>query len=179
MERYNRSYKEECLLYDHPTTLEETIDKTMSYWRHYLYERPHQGRSCGNRPPMVAFPELPPRPPVPERVDPDRWIAKVAGQQFVRRVRKDTSISVDDDRYYVSRESIGRELTIGVESATKALVARYEGAEIKRWPLKNAGFPSMAFDAYVEWIAEQARTERMRAHHTSIGGGPTQLSLSF
>ena len=40
---------------------------------------PNQARSCGNRPPRVAFPALPPRPAVPAEVDPDGWLRLVDG----------------------------------------------------------------------------------------------------
>jgi hypothetical protein len=42
--------------------------------QHDHTERPHQGRSCHHRPPALAFPQLPLRPPLPARLDPDRWL---------------------------------------------------------------------------------------------------------
>ncbi|MFL5664012.1 MAG: hypothetical protein ACJ8BW_22120 [Ktedonobacteraceae bacterium] len=35
---------------------------TEAFLQHYNEERPHQGRTCGNVPPRVAFPTLPPLP---------------------------------------------------------------------------------------------------------------------
>ncbi|HEY6406624.1 MAG TPA: integrase core domain-containing protein, partial [Ktedonobacteraceae bacterium] len=58
-----RSYQEECLALQRPHTLEEVQAVTQQFEHHYNYERPHQGLSCGNRPPRTAFPRLPTLPP--------------------------------------------------------------------------------------------------------------------
>ena len=46
-------------------------------------------RACGNVPPRVAFPSLPTLPALPERVDPDRWLAIFDHQAYLRRVGRD------------------------------------------------------------------------------------------
>ncbi len=71
VERYHRSYTAECLRVDRPSTIAAVREATASYQEHYNHESPNQERSCGNRPPRVAFPVLPARPPVPLVVDPD------------------------------------------------------------------------------------------------------------
>jgi transposase InsO family protein len=63
VERYHRTYKEECLLVYRPGTLEEARDVTETFVQHYNTERPHQGHSCGNQPPRLAHPVLPRFPP--------------------------------------------------------------------------------------------------------------------
>src|SRR5260370_20862880 len=55
VERFNRSYKEECLLVDRPRTLEQAQEATANFCDHYNRERPNQAISCGNRPPLLAF----------------------------------------------------------------------------------------------------------------------------
>ena len=59
VERYHRTFQEECLAVQRPLTLEQVREVTAQFEQHYNYERPHQGLSCGNRPPRVAFPTLP------------------------------------------------------------------------------------------------------------------------
>src|SRR6266702_3315077 len=72
VERYHRSYNQECLQIHRPTTLQEVREVTEQFMQHYNHERPHQGRSCKDQPPRVAFATLPKLPPVPETIDPDR-----------------------------------------------------------------------------------------------------------
>jgi transposase InsO family protein len=71
VERYHRSYGEEYLEVERPSSLEQVETVTARYQQHYNYERPHQGLSCDNLPPLVAFPNIAPRPPVPALVDVD------------------------------------------------------------------------------------------------------------
>lgn len=42
-----------------PQTLEDVKRVTEAYQYHYNYQRPHQGRACGNRPPRQVFATLP------------------------------------------------------------------------------------------------------------------------
>lgn len=62
VERYHRSYNQECLQIHRPATLEEVRAVTEHFLQHSNTERPHQGRSCENRPPRVAHPALPQLP---------------------------------------------------------------------------------------------------------------------
>jgi transposase InsO family protein len=49
VERYHRSYKEECLNVHWPESLEEVKRVTEEFQQHYNHQRPHQGRACGNQ----------------------------------------------------------------------------------------------------------------------------------
>ncbi len=66
-----REYRQRLL----PGSLEAPCASLPLFQHQYNTERPHQGRSCGHRPPAVAHPQLPVRPRLPARVDPDRWLA--------------------------------------------------------------------------------------------------------
>ncbi len=61
-QRYHRTYGQECLQLHRPSTLQEVREVTEAFLKHSNEERPHQGRTCGNVPPRVAFPTLPPLP---------------------------------------------------------------------------------------------------------------------
>jgi len=95
VERLIKTYQTECVLVEHPDTEEAAREVTEAFLRHSHAQRPQQGRGLGNRPPLVAFPTLPTRPPLPERVDPDRWLASIHGQAFVRTVQSNGSVVVD------------------------------------------------------------------------------------
>lgn len=74
VERYHRTFEYECLRIYHPHDLETATAVTAAYQRFYNEERPHQGLSCANLPPRMAFPTLPALPPTPPLVDADRWL---------------------------------------------------------------------------------------------------------
>jgi hypothetical protein len=96
VERYHRSYDRECLKVERPGTLEDVRHVTATSKEHDNWERPNQAGSCGNRPPRVAFPDVPARPPIPLLVDPDAWLHTVDGRSSVRKVRENGTVLVDD-----------------------------------------------------------------------------------
>ncbi len=106
VERYHRSYQEECLAVQRPGTLQEVREVTRQFVQHYNWQRPHQGLSCGNRPPQL--------PPVPDVVDPDRWLRVNDGLHLVRLVRRDGTVRVDLKSYYVGRALAGQHVVSGL-----------------------------------------------------------------
>lgn len=96
VERYHRTFAEECLPVYRPTDLDQVRTLTAPFQQYYNEERPHQGEACANHPPRVAFPDLPRRPWVPAHIDPDRWLVGVHdGHCFARRVGRDGRIQGD------------------------------------------------------------------------------------
>jgi transposase InsO family protein len=111
VERTHRAYEEACLRIFQPTDLGQVREVTDRFRQHYNEERPHQGQACGNQPPRVALaartPPIPPRPPVPAVVDPDRWVAALDGRRYVRKVTTGTRVTVDGVPYYLARTRVG------------------------------------------------------------------------
>jgi transposase InsO family protein len=54
VERFHRTFEEECLRVHRPATLEAAREVTAAFREHYNEERPNQARSCRNQPPRVA-----------------------------------------------------------------------------------------------------------------------------
>jgi transposase InsO family protein len=160
VERYHRTYQEECLKVERPADLEAVKNVTAAFKLHYNFERPHQGLACQNQPPCQAYPVLPRRPPVPATVDPDRWIDVLDGQQFVRKVRHDSSVQLDEVRYYAKQELVGKYVTLRIEAATRSLVIEYEGQEYKRVAIRGTGLGRMPFAKFVEQLSQEARLGR-------------------
>ncbi len=160
VERYHRSYEEECLQVHRPTDLEAVTTVTDRFRQHYNEERPHQGLSCGNQPPRRAFPELPERPAPPALVDPDRWIEALDGKRFVRKVQQNTSVKLDSQRYYVSRELVGQQVTLIINATDRTLIIEHAGQEVRRVPLQGTGRGPCSFEQFVEQLCEEARTGR-------------------
>ena len=163
VERYHRTYQEECLAVERPSDLEAVRNVTEAFKLHYNYERPHQGLACQNQPPCVAFPVLPVRPPVPPTVDPDRWIDALDGVQFVRKVQRNTSVRLDEVRYYATQELVGKYVTLRIEAATRSLLIEYEGQEYKRVAIQGTGLGRIPFATFVERLCQEARLGRMVA----------------
>jgi transposase InsO family protein len=172
VERYHRSYDEECLQVHRPADCETVKTLTAAFQHHYNYERPHQGLSCHNQPPRVAFAELPARPAVPAVVDPDHWIERLNGQCFVRKVRRDTSVMIDTVAYYTTRAVVGKTVRLRVEAATRSFVVELEGEEVKRIPIAGTGRGECSFATFVEGLCHEARVGRL-----ATGAVPRQLAL--
>ena len=160
VERYHRTYQEECLAVDRPSTLGEVREVTAAFAQHYNWSRPHQGRSCGNRPPRVAFATLPELPTVPDLVDPDRWLQVRDGLHLVRKVRRDGSVRVDLKSYYVGRALAGQHVALHLSAAKRALLVVHERRVIKTLPLKGLTGKPLRFEAFVQLMKGQARSER-------------------
>jgi len=48
VERFHRTYQQECLAVQRPTNLEQSREVTQEFGHHYNFERPNQALSCGN-----------------------------------------------------------------------------------------------------------------------------------
>ncbi len=162
VERLIKTYQTECILLEHPETEEAAHEVTEAFLRHYHAERPHQGRGLGNRPPLVAFPTLPTRPPLPEVVDPDRWLTSIHGQAFARTVQPNGSVVVDHRSYYVKQALAGRKVVL-VVNAKDARFEVFLGREVvKSVAIKGLVGQSLPFEAYAARMLEEARSEYRR-----------------
>jgi transposase InsO family protein len=172
VERYHRTFNEECLRVQHPADLEAVTTVTAAFQQHYNYERPHQGITCGNRPPRVAFPTLPARPPLPLTVDQDRWVMALHGQQYIRKVQHDTGVTIGAGRYYTTQALVGKHVTLRIDASDSTFVVEYEGQAVKRVPIQGTGRGRIAFAQFVELLCSEARTGRV-----PIQAKPQQLPL--
>ena len=159
VERSHRTFQEECLAVDRPATVDQVREVTAAFAQHYNTQRPHQGRSCGNRPPRVAFPTLPELPAVPDLVDPDRWLQVSDGLHLVRLVHRDGAVRVDLKSYYVGRALAGQHVALHLSAAKRAWLVVQEHQVIKTLPLKGLTGQALRFDAFVQLMRGQARAE--------------------
>jgi hypothetical protein len=169
VERYHRSYGHECLDVHRPTTLQEVREVTEEFLQHYNWERPHQGRSCGNRPPRVAFPTFPEGPPLPQTVDPNRWLKDIDGHIFVRKVGHDGCVDVNLHPYYIDKSLAGQFMALSVQAAERSFAVWHGTTLLKRVPIKQLYEGPMAFDDYCtlmvqEALAEDRRLTAQKAH---------------
>jgi hypothetical protein len=147
---------------DRPADAEQAREVTAAFARHYNEERPHQGLACRDLPPRVACPFLPALPPVPAWVDPDRWLEALDGGTYARKVLSDTSVQVDEARYYLTQPLVGQYVTLRVDAAQRAFVVEQAGAVVKLVPIKGLVGKRMPFAAYISYMCEEARSARRR-----------------
>jgi transposase InsO family protein len=162
IERYHGTYQRECLQVHQPATLERAREVTAAFREHYNRERPNQALTCANRPPLEAFPALPPRPPVPAEVAPDAWLPLVAGRRYVRKVSPAGKAVVETQRYYVGRRLAGQRVALSVDPGERALVVRHGGAVIKHLPLRGLREAPLPFDRFVDLMSREARAQARR-----------------
>jgi hypothetical protein len=172
VERYHRTYEEECLQVYRPADLESVRTVTATFHQHYNHERPHQGKACGNQPPRLAFPLLPLRPSVPATIDPDSWIKAVDGKSYVRKVQQDTSVTVGSGRYYIKQVLVGQQVTLRIDAEDRTMVVVHNEQEVKRLPIQGTGRGRVSFVQFVEELCEEARTGRQVVRTV-----PRQLAL--
>lgn len=164
VERYHRTYQQECLALDRPADLPQAREATERFLTHYNRERPHQGLSCGNRPPLTAFPHLPSLPPLPSQLDPDRWLDTLDGLHIERKVDRHGMISIDLKRYYVSAKLVGQQVVVRLERELRQLRVFHEQHEIKTLPIRGLVGHQLAFESFLTHMLRQARAQaRLRS----------------
>ncbi len=177
VERFHRTYGQECLQIYHPSTLQEVREVTEAFLQHYNYERPHQGRVCGNVPPRVAFPILPTLPALPERVDPDAWLASLDQKMYLRHVGRDGCVNVDLTTYYIGPQMAGRTVLLQVRAEHQQFAVWYRDQIVKLLPIKGLIGQQMLLDDYLQYIKQEALAAPRRS---SVRGGrqsPTAFSV--
>ncbi len=162
VERFHRTLGEECLSVQRPGTVEQVKEATENFLHHYNEERPNQARSCGNQPPRVACPSFPTVPAVAETIDPDRWLERVNGQTFVRKVQSNASVTINHEQYYVPRELVGQQVTCFINAPEKQFEIWQAGSRVKSVPIKGLHGKIQPFEEYVSLMKEEARSEYRR-----------------
>ena len=164
VERYHRTYQEECLALERPGTLEQARLVTESFQQHYNFERPNQALSCGNRPPRTAFPALPSLPALPATVDPDAWLRELDGLHLERKVDAHGMVSVDLKRYYISSHLVGQRVVLHLDARQRCLQVLHEQHPLKSVPLKGLVGRRLSFEQFLTHMLHQARAQtRLRS----------------
>ncbi len=160
VERYHRTYQQECLALDRPSTLEQAREVTERFIQHYNVERPNQALSCGNQPPRTAFPSLPSLPPLPQLVDPDHWLAALDGLHLERKVNRHGQVSVDLKPYYVSARLAGQQVILQLDATQRCLHVLHQEQLLKSVPLKGLRGQVLPFEQFLTLMLQQARAQQ-------------------
>ncbi len=101
-------------------------------------------------------------PPLPERINPDRWLDTIHGRAFARKVGTDGAVDVDDEHYYIQQALAGQQVVLFVNAPDRTFGVWLEGRVIKSLPIKGLVGREMAWQEYMALIKEQARSEERR-----------------
>jgi hypothetical protein len=150
-ERSVRTLKHECLWVDPPEDWLAAAGILDVY-------RANQSLACGNHPPYEAFPELPSLPHLPDQVDPDAWPTHYHRHIFKRRVGNNGMISVGRHEYYVDDRLTGERVGVLLDAELRVFPILHKGSIVHKLEIQNLIGKSMAFQAYLKHMLEQART---------------------
>ncbi len=143
----------------------------MPFQHHYNHERPNQARTCGNRPPAVAFPVLPSLPALPATVDPDRWLHAIHGRRYARTVKPNGNVEIDGRSYYVAQHLAGQAVVLEVDAQTHAFRVWQRAHAFKRIPIKGLLQQPLELEAFVHRLDQEACTLwRTSARHRRLAG---------
>ena len=149
---------------DQPHDLPQAQAATEAFVQHYNVERPHQGLSCGNRPPRTAFPTLPALPPLPSTIDPDSWLQSLDGLHLERKIDRHGMLSIDLKRYYVSRKLAGHRVSVQLDAGDCCLHVSLEEHRIKSLPVRGLLGHLLSFEQFLAHMLQQARAQhRLRS----------------
>jgi hypothetical protein len=162
VERYHRTYNQECIQVHCPYTLEQAREVTESFMLHYNMERPNQALSCGNQPPRVAFPELKSLPPLPQLVDPDAWLPHVHAKHFVRKVRQNGTVRIAEGSYYIHLDMIGQYVDLCLDAHQQVFVIRRKAQILKQVPIKGLQRRLLSFEEFGALMCKRALSEQRR-----------------
>ncbi len=140
---------------------------TAAFRTHDNTERPHQARSCRNRPPRTACPDLPSRPGLPLAVDPDRWLTCVDGQAYARTVGQDGCVSVDDVPYYSGQQYRGYRVALQVHAADRVFLVHIGGRAALTVALTGLQRRLLTFDEFVTFTCTEARSRESRSYRAA------------
>jgi hypothetical protein len=147
-----------------PRSLEQARTVTETFLTHDNWQRPHQGLSCGNRPPRTAFPTLASLPGLSTIVDPDSWLTALDGLHLERKVDGHGMVSVDLKRYSVSARLVGHHVVLHLDAKERCLHVLHEQQVVTSLPLKGLVGRVLSFEQFLTHMLHQARAQaRLRS----------------
>jgi len=164
VERYHRSYQEECLAVQRPITVEQARHVTQDFGEHDNFHRPNQALSCGNQPPRTTFPMLPTLRPLPQIIDPDSWLSPLDGWHVERKVDAHGMVKLDLKRYSISSKLAGHRLTLQIDAKMRCLQVFEQEHRLKSLPIKGLVGHLLTFDQFLAQMCTQAKAQhRLRS----------------
>jgi transposase InsO family protein len=165
VERFNRTYGSECLKIYHPSDISQAREVSAQFIEQYNHKRPHQGLSCGNKPPRQVYPDLPTLPSLPTMVNPNQWLTHIHGKAYLRKVGSNGTVAVSKQDYYISTKQAGQVVVMQVDAPQQQFQIYIQQALVKTIPIKGLVTQLMPFEDYLELRDQEAESEwRLYCH---------------
>jgi hypothetical protein len=158
VERCIRTLKHECLWVHRPETPIQAADILESYRLFYNAERMNQSSVCGDKPPYVAFPNLPVLPSIADEIDPDVWLEAHHGLVFKRRLDNKGCTTVDCHSYYVGSAYAGELARFHLDARQRCFHVVVKGNTVRQLEVKGLIGEKLSFSAYLKRMLEEARS---------------------
>jgi hypothetical protein len=159
VERCVRTFKQEWLDRFSLDTLADVYEVLEAFPHYHNAQRIHMGRACAGRTPDAAFPTLPSLPPLPQTVQPNRWLAAYHGRVFRRRIRSNGTIQIDKHFYYVNYKQAKHHVLVHLDADQRCLWVSWEGHKLpKKLPLQGLQPEQLRLDAYLRVLQDEARS---------------------
>jgi hypothetical protein len=142
-----------------------------------IMNAPKRRRACSNVPPRVAFTTLPTFPSLPERVDPDAWLASLDQKMYLRHVGRDGCVDVDLTTYYIGPKPAGRTVLLQVWAQQHQFAVWEEDQIVKLLPIKGLVGQQMALDDYLQYIKQEALATPTTVVGSGIQKSPAAASM--
>jgi hypothetical protein len=172
VERFHRAQGGECLTIHRPKTVAATQEVVTLYKHHYNLERPHQGKSCHNTPPMIAHPPPVFRQPPALFINPNQWLFQINGRRYARKVQANGTVVVANQRYYVGTAYAKQYVALVVEAPTQQFRVCQKEKELGCVAIKGLyrGLELSFEDYHALMVAEATREKAARTFYVSPSG---------
>lgn len=161
VERYHRTYEEECLSAHRPTTLEQVRAVTQTFVEHYNWQRPREAHLLWQSASARGFSRVAQlTASVPDVINADAWLWRVDGDHLVRLVNRQGFVKVDLRTYYISSKLAGQAVTLRVNATERCLQVVHPQANSRSLPLKGLYQRSFSYQDYVELMQQEASTQQ-------------------
>jgi hypothetical protein len=99
---------------------------------------------------------LPTLPALPERVDPDAWLATLDQKMYVRHVGRDGCVNVDLQTYYIGPQMAKRAVLLQVLADNRQFAVWSQDQIVKLLPIKGLIGQEMTLNDYLQYIKQEA-----------------------
>jgi hypothetical protein len=95
-------------------------------------------------------------PALPERVDPDAWLAALDQKMYLRHVGRDGCADVDLATYYLGPQMAGWTVLFQVEAQSRQFAVWHQDQIVKLLPIKGLVGQEMVLADYLQYIKQEA-----------------------